>query len=212
MASSRRIIDVPTYSDALVLACKMKLLGRSPTREDVARLLKSRTLFEEYQHAFDEINKKHMCLPWTVHEWIAEVANNPLVIDFVLDRFHTTTELDLTTGSRWPVLTPMKLETGPLKEPVIINAEWWRKHPNNPANKKIINEESEPKKEPETVEEEPEPKKRRKEPETTKEEPEPKKEPETVKEEPEPQQEFGFLIPMTFPTENPNFFTHPLGC
>ena len=81
-----------------------------------------------------------MRLPWTVHEWIAEVANNPLVIDFVLDRFHTTSRLDLTTGSRWPVLTPMKLETGPLKEPVIINAEWWRKHPNNPAN-------NEPKKE-----------------------------------------------------------------
>jgi len=68
MASSRRVIDVPTYSDALVLACKLKLLGRYPTREDVARLLKSRALFEEYQHAFDIINETNMCLPWTVHE------------------------------------------------------------------------------------------------------------------------------------------------
>jgi len=146
---------VPTYSDAFVLACKMKLFGRYPTREDVDSLLKSRTLFEEFQHAFDYINKQNMCLPWTVHEWIAEVANNPLVIDFVLDRFHTCTERDLR------LLLDLK---------------------------------------------------RRKEPETTKEEPEPKKEPETVKEEPEPQKEFGFLTPMTFPTENPNFFTHPLGC
>ena len=56
-----------------------------------------------------------MRLPWTVHEWIAEVANNPLVIDFVLDRFYTTSRLDLTTGSRWPVLTCMKLETEPLR-------------------------------------------------------------------------------------------------
>ena len=84
-----------------------------------------------------------MCLPWTVHDWIAEVANNPLVIDFVLDRFHTTTELDLTTGIR------------------LRRVPFWM----------YMESEPEPEKEPETIKEEPKPKKRRKEPETTKEEP-----------------------------------------
>jgi len=136
MAYSRRIIDVPTYSDAFVLACKMKLFGRYPTREDVASLLKSRTLFEEFQHAFDYINKQNMCLPWTVHEWFAEVANNPLVIDFVLDRFHTCTERDLRLlldlkrlprKSLSPKKEPETMKEEP--EPESGSAPWWLTHP-----------------------------------------------------------------------------------
>ena len=83
MAPSRRILDVPVYRHALILACRMKMAA-TPTKKQVIRLLKTKTLYEEFQTAFDILNTDQMCLPWTVHEWIKDVMYNSMVIDYVL--------------------------------------------------------------------------------------------------------------------------------